>query len=90
MTNVDQKLAAYHARMLNLETEKRERGADIRDLRKEMKSNGLSKDEIAGITLAVRRSFESADAAAARTAAQEVADMLGASGDAPLFERAAA
>jgi uncharacterized protein (UPF0335 family) len=89
MSNVDPKLASFKARLLNLETEKRARSEDIADLKKEAKSAGLSKEEIAGFVLAVRREFETADKKASRTAAEEVADMLAASGDAPLFGRAA-
>lgn len=85
MSNVDPKLSAYYARVLRLETEKREAAEGLADLGKEMKANGLSADEIAGVKLAVKRSFESAEKAAKRTAAEEVADMLAASGTAPLF-----
>lgn len=87
--NVDQRLAAFKTRALRIETEKREAAEDLKELRKEMKGVGLSKSEIAGVMLAVRREFESEDKRAARTAAEEVADMLAASGDAPLFGAAA-
>lgn len=84
MTNVDQRLASYRDRVLRLESEKREAADMLKDIRKEMKSNGLGADEIAGIFLAVKRSFESSDKAAKRTAAEHVADMLALEG-APLF-----
>lgn len=90
MTNVHQKLAAYRDRWLDLEGEKRDRAEDIKQLRTEMASNRCSKDEIAGVALDVKRQFETPERRAKRTAAEHIADMLGASGDAPLFERAAA
>lgn len=89
MSNVDQRLQSYRDRLLRLESEKRERTTDITELRKEMKGSGLSKAEIAGIVLAVRREFESADKKAARTEAELVADQLALSGTAPLFGAAA-
>lgn len=89
MTNTDTRLAAYKARLMNLETARRENAEDRRELRKEMLGAGVSKTEVAGVLLAVKREFESADRKAARTAAEEVADMLGASGSAPLFGAAA-
>lgn len=76
MTNVDTRLAGYHDRALRLETSKREVAEDLKELRKEMKGTGLSKTEVAGVFLAVKRSFESDDRKAARTAEEEVAAML--------------
>ena len=89
MTNTDTRLASYKGRLLRLESEKREAAEDIKELRKEMKGAGLSKAEIAGVVLAVKREFESEDKKAARTAAEEIADMLAGEG-VPLFAGAAA
>jgi hypothetical protein len=85
MSNTNAPLLAFKNKVLEIETRKREAAEDMRDLRTEMKSAGVAPHEIAGIMLAVRRSFESDEKTAKRTAAEEVADMLGASGDAPLF-----
>jgi len=84
MSNVDSKTNAYYQRMARLEAEKRTLIMDMRELKKEMKSGGIGVDEIAGIMLAVRRSFEDADKKAKRTAAENVADALGGFSDSPL------
>ncbi len=89
MSNVDPKLIAFRNRLINVAEAKQIAAEDAREITKEMKSIGLDKDEIAGVKLAVRRHFESADKAAARTAAELVADELALSGDAPLFGAAA-
>lgn len=89
MTNTDTRLAGYKARLLRLEDKKREAAEDIKEVKKEMKGAGLSKAEIAGVVLAVKREFESDERKATRTLAEEIADMLAASGDAPLFGAAA-
>ena len=85
MSNViDGKTRLYFDRVLRLETEKRERAVDIREVKAEMKSAGLGPDEIAGVMLAVRQSFEDADKKAKRTAAEDVADALSSFADSPL------
>jgi uncharacterized protein (UPF0335 family) len=88
VSNVDQKLKSYRDRAYRIDQEKRNAANDMRELKAEMKSNGLSKTEIAGVLLWVRQENESDDKKAARQAAQEVADMLAAAG-APLFASAA-
>ncbi len=84
MSNIDGKTRSYHDRLLALETSRRELGEDIKELMTEAKSAGFSKDEIAGIKLAVRRSFESEDKKAARISAEEFAAALGDFADLPL------
>lgn len=88
MTNVDQKLSSFRDRFLRLETEKRERSEDLAELRKEMKSNGLSADEIAAVALAVKRSFESAEKTAKRKSVEDIAESLGQLTDLPLGQAA--
>ncbi len=88
MSNVDQKLVSYRDRLIALETEKREIAESIRDLSKEMKGIGISADEIAGVKLAVRRSFESDEKRAKRETAEEFAAALGAFRDSPLGQAA--
>lgn len=89
MTGHNGELASYRDRWLRIEMEKRERSEDLRELKKEMLGAGVSKDEVAGVALAVRREFESADRRAKRTEAERIADELAASGAAPLFGAAA-
>ena len=83
-TNADQQLVAYKDRIIRLEIERRDRIQDIKEVVAEMKSNGRSKEDIAGVKLAVRRSFESEDQKAARVTAEEVAESLGEFVDLPL------
>ena len=84
MSNIDGKTRSYHDRLLALENSRRELGEDIKELMTEAKSAGFSKDEIAGIKLAVRRSFETEDKKAARLSAEEFAKALGDFADLPL------
>ena len=88
MSNVDTRTQSYYTRMLNLETEAKEVAESKRDLSKEMKSIGLTPDEIAGIKLAVRRSFETEEKRVKRVSAEEVASMLGGFADSPLGQAA--
>ena len=88
MTNTDPRLASYRDRLLRLETERRENAEDTKELTQEMRKAGLSKSDIRGIKLAIARTFESEDQRADRAAAEAVADMLAASGTAPLFAAA--
>lgn len=88
MSNADPKLVSIRDRRFNLEERRREVVEDIKELKKEAKGVGLSKAEVAGIELDVKRKFESAEKKAARTEAEEVADSLALSGGAPLFESA--
>ena len=89
MTNIDTRLASYKARAIQIETSKREAAEDLKELRKEMKSNEITKDEIGGVFLAVKRHFESEEKKATRTAQEAVADMLASEGVA-LFAAAVA
>ena len=84
MSNIDGKTRSYHGRLLRLEEERRSFAEDIKDLMKEAKSNGFSKDEIAGMKLAVKRSFETEDKKAARLSAEDFAAALGDFADLPL------
>ena len=84
MSNVDSKTKAYFDRLLRLENEKRDLAETAKDLTKEMKGCGLSKEEISGIKLAVKREFETADKKASREEAEEIADALGGFADSPL------
>lgn len=88
MSNIDPKLKSYRDRAFTIDKVKRDAAEDMRELRKEMKSNGLSGSEIDGVFLWVKQENESEDKKAKRNAAQEVADMLALAG-APLFQAAA-
>jgi uncharacterized protein (UPF0335 family) len=90
MTNVDTRAQAFLERLTRLETEKRNLSEDIKDLAKEMKGVGMGPDEIAGIKLAVRRSFETDEKRAKRQTVEEFASSLGAFGDSPLGQAAIA
>lgn len=84
MTNTDEKAAAFLARLIRLEDEKRQNAEDRSEVLTEMKSAHLLKEEIAGIKLAVRRHFESEDKRKFRESAEEFADALGPFRDSPL------
>lgn len=88
MSNIDPKLKSYRDRAFSIDKVKRDAAVDMRELRKEMKSNRLSRSEIDGVFLWVKQENESEDKKAKRNAAQEVADMLALAG-APLFQAAA-
>jgi uncharacterized protein (UPF0335 family) len=90
MTNVDARAQAFLNRLTKLEQEKRNLSEDIKDLSKEMKGVDMSADEIAGVKLAVRRSFESDEKRAKRETVEEFASSLGAFGDSPLGQAAIA
>lgn len=94
MTNTDEKAAAFLARLIRLEDEKRQNAEDRSEVLTEMKSAHLLKEEIAGIKLAVRRHFETEDKRKFRESAEEFADALGPFRDSPLgaaaIERVAA
>ncbi len=90
MSNVDERLVAYKRRLLALTEEKQRVAEDISELNKEMKGVGVSKDEAAGVKLAVKRSFETADKKATRITAEEIADSLGDYADMPLGKAAVA
>lgn len=70
-------LARFRDRLVNLEQEARDIASSRADLKVEMKSAGLSKTDIAGIKLAVRRHFESPEAREDRQSAEAVAEALG-------------
>lgn len=75
-SNVDPQHKAFFDRLRNIETQKRDAAEDAKDLSVEMKDQELSADDIAGIKLAVRRSFESPEKKAKREAREHVADQL--------------
>lgn len=83
-TNTDTRAIAFKERLTRLETEKRNLAEDIKDLGKEMKGVGMSADEVAGVKLAVRRSFESDEKRAKRETVEEFAASLGGFRDSPL------
>lgn len=84
MSNVDAKLLAYKDRIVKLEQEKKDRAEDIKEVYLEAKGNGLLKEELAGLRIAVRRYFETDDRRKARETAEEFADALGDFKDLPL------
>ncbi len=84
MTNTDQRLTSYRDRAIRLETEKRNLAEDLKELWKEAKGNGVSKDEIAGAKLSVKRHFEDDEKRAKRVTAEEVAASLGEFASSPL------
>ena len=84
MSNVDTRALAFKDRLTRLEEERRNLADDVKDLAKEMAGVGLSKDEIAGIKLAVRRSFETDEKRAKRITVEEFAESLGSMRDLPL------
>lgn len=88
MSNVDTRAIAFKDRLTRLETEKRNLSEDIKDLAKEMKGVGFSPDEIAGVKLAVRRSFETEERRAKRETVEEFAASLGDFADLPLASSA--
>jgi hypothetical protein len=77
MRNTDDKAAPYVARLIKLETERRERSEDIKELMVEARSAGLLKEEIAGIKLASRRHFETYEKRLFRESVEEIAAALG-------------
>lgn len=84
MTNIDTRALAFKDRLIRLEQERKDRAEDIKDIGKEMKGVGMSPAEIAGVKLAVKRYFETADAKAKRETAEEFAASLGGLKDLPL------
>lgn len=84
MNMTDGKSVAYRDRMIKLEETKREHAEDIKDLAREMKGCGLLAEEVAGIKLAVKRHFETAEKRVFRESAESFADALGAYRDSPL------
>ena len=87
-SNTDERAVEYRNRLTHLEEEKRQLSEDIREISKEMKSSGLSKEEIAGIKLAVRRYFETDAKRMSRETAEEFAASLGQLIGTPLGEAA--
>jgi uncharacterized protein (UPF0335 family) len=77
MKNTNSQLGSFRDRIIRLETERRERAEDIKEIYVEMKGHDLTKAEIAGVKLAVKRSFETDDKLQARLSAEEVAASLG-------------
>ena len=89
-SNTDARAASFLARLIQLEDERREYAEDRRELTKEMAGAGLSKDEIAGIKLAVKRHYESEEARAKRVSVEEFAESLGSLRELPLGQAALA
>jgi len=87
VSNTD-RAAAFLARLVNLEQERRENAEDRKELGTEMKAADLTKVEIAGIKLAVKRHFEDDGARALRESVEEFAEALGGFKDTPLGEAA--
>lgn len=87
MGNTD-RAAAFLARLINLEQEKRDNATDRKEIGVEMKAAELEKAEIAGIKLAVRRHFEEDAARQFRESVEEFAEALGGFKDTPLGEAA--
>jgi hypothetical protein len=77
MRNTDDKAAPYVARLIKLETERRERSEDIKELMLEARAAGLLKEEIAGIKLAAKRAFETGGQRQFRESVEEIAAALG-------------
>lgn len=88
MTNTDPRLTSYRERIARLEQDRRQAAEDIKEIKAEMRSTGITPAEIKGVMMAVRRGFWSAAQRADHEAAVAVADMLAAEG-APLFGAAA-
>jgi uncharacterized protein (UPF0335 family) len=84
MKNTDAKLGSFRDRIIRLETERRERAEDIKEIYVEMKCCNLTKAEIAGVRLAVKRSFETDTKMRDRLDAEDVAASLGDYADLPL------
>ena len=94
MTNTDEKAAAFLARLIRLEEEKRENAEDRKEVLTEMKSAHLLAEEIDGVKLAVKRHFETDAKRVKRESAESFAEALGPYRDTPLgaaaMERVAA
>lgn len=84
MNNTNSQLGSFRNRIIRLETERRERSEDIKEIYIEMKGHSLSKAEIAGVRLSVKRSFETDAKFHERLNAEEVAASLGDYVDLPL------
>ena len=88
MPLADERSAAYLARLIRLEEERRDNATDRSELAMEMKGAGLLAEEIAGIKLAVKRHFESDERRAFRETAESVAAALGDFASSPLGDAA--
>ena len=75
---------SFLARLIAIETERRQSAEDRKDLAVEMKAAELSKTAIAGIKLAAKRHFEEADKRAFREEVENFAASLGHLADTPL------
>jgi len=74
---VDADLARFRDRLVNLTEIKLATAEDIKEVGVEMRAARLKKEDIAGVRLAVKRHFESAEKREFRETAEEVADKLG-------------
>jgi len=72
-SNVDERLQSFVTRVVNLETEKRERAEDIREVYSEAKSAG---HDIPALRIVVKRALESADKRAKRETAEQIAESM--------------
>lgn len=81
---IDGKTAQYRDRFHRIETDRRELAEDFKELKTEAKSAGFSKEEIAGIILSVKRSFETEEKRVSRITSEQVADALGDFANLPL------
>lgn len=77
MTNTDEKAAAFLARLIRLENEKRENAEDRKEVLTEMKSAHLLEEEIDGVKLAVKLHFMTEKKLAKRESAEQFAKSLG-------------
>lgn len=84
MSNVSEQSKSFLARLIQLETEKRNNAEDRKEIGTEMKAAELSKAEIDGIKLAVRRHFETQERRLHRESVEDVASALGEFADLPL------
>jgi uncharacterized protein (UPF0335 family) len=82
--NADERASSIRDRLIRLETDRRERVEDIKELMIEAKSAGLPKEEIAGIKLAAKRHFETMEKRVFRETAESFAAALGQLSDMPL------
>lgn len=87
--NRDERLASLVERLTNLETEKRERSEDIKEVYGEAKSAGY---DVPALRIVVKRSLEADDKKRKRLTAEEIAASmmaaLGMIGDLPLGQAA--
>jgi hypothetical protein len=84
MTNTDERAASFRMRLINIEEERRARMEDAKEIAIEMKQADLTKAEIVGIKLSVKRHFETLEKKLLRETAESFAAALGDFADMPL------